>query len=148
MLEKKGLSNEQIVALSNISKGDRLILVNMDDEHAPYPFTRGTVNCIDDNLTIHTNWDNGQCLGLILGVDSFYIIPKEVTQLENYYKTNKGFKKFFNKYCSVNKLYEWLSTFDFHYIGPVLNKIDEDVLEKIIKNDYIWGDFNEIVKVY
>ncbi len=47
----------------------RVVLVKMDDEKAPPIGTEGTVTGVDDIGTIHVNWDNGSCLGVVLGED-------------------------------------------------------------------------------
>ena len=56
--------------------GTRVSLVDMDDEQAPPPGTRGTVMAVDDAGTIHVKWDNGSTLGAIYGVDRVQIISQ------------------------------------------------------------------------
>ena len=57
------------------------MLNSMDDPHHPVPTgTLGTVETVDDIGTIHMKWDNGQCLGLIVGEDSFYVIESVQNQ--------------------------------------------------------------------
>lgn len=56
--------------------GPRVSLVDMDDEQAPPPGTRGTVMAVDDAGTIHVKWDNGSTLGAIYGVDRVQIISQ------------------------------------------------------------------------
>ena len=50
-------------------KGTRVVLVKMEDKYAPPIGTEGTVQLVDDEGTIHINWDNGSCLGVVLGED-------------------------------------------------------------------------------
>ena len=134
------LDKEQIIALSNIKKGDRILLVKMEDDKAPLPFTKGTVQVIDDNITIHTKWDDGSGLGLIPGLDAFYLIPKELAQLEEEYKSNPRFRIFFNKYMDDRKLNDWFSDLDFKYIGPQLLILD-DLDIRVFANDFLIGEW-------
>ena len=63
--------------------GTRLELVSMEDPFAPVPpGTRGTVVATDSLGTIHTEWDNGQTLGLIPGEDSFRKLTQEELESE------------------------------------------------------------------
>ena len=48
----------------------RVMMVYSADPFAPIEGgTEGTVSSVDDIGTIHVNWDNGRCLGVILGED-------------------------------------------------------------------------------
>lgn len=50
--------------------GSRIMMVYSADSFAPIEGgTEGTVSSVDDIGTIHVNWDNGRCLGVILGED-------------------------------------------------------------------------------
>lgn len=52
--------------------GTRVRLVKMNEEaHPVAPGTYGSITMIDDIGTLHMNWDNGSCLGLVVGVDEF-----------------------------------------------------------------------------
>ena len=135
----KYLNKEQIIALSNIKKGDRVILVKMEDEKAPLPFTKGTVTVIDDNITIHTKWDDGSGLGLIPGLDAFYVIPQELAKVEEEYKNNPHFRAFFNKYVTDKKIDNWFKNLNFQYIGPELLMLD-DIDIKFFTNDFLIGE--------
>ncbi len=54
------------------SRGTRVLLIHMGDDPRPIPpMTRGTVDYVDDMGTLHCHFDNGRCLGLIVGVDDF-----------------------------------------------------------------------------
>lgn len=57
--------------------GTRVELVEMDDQQAPPPGTRGTVEDVDDAGDLLMRWDTGSGLKLIVGVDSFRrVCPK------------------------------------------------------------------------
>lgn len=73
-MNRQMLIAEQI--RSQYPEGTRIKLTKMDDPWAPVePGTCGTVRFVDDIGTIHMNWDNGRTLGLIVGEDSFELIP-------------------------------------------------------------------------
>ena len=58
--------------------GTRIELYSMGDDPRPIESgTRGTVRVVDDMGTVHCNFDNGRCLGLIPGEDSFGIVREE-----------------------------------------------------------------------
>jgi len=59
-------------------EGTRLMLLHMDDAHAPVPEgTKGTVKHVDDLGQIHMEWDNGRTLAIVPGVDSFRTLTEE-----------------------------------------------------------------------
>ena len=59
--------------------GTRIVLCSMNDPYAPVESgTRGTVRYVDDAGQIGVAWDNGRCLSLIPGEDSF----RKLTQQE------------------------------------------------------------------
>lgn len=48
--------------------GSRVMMIYSTDPLAPIDDgTEGVVSSVDDIGTIHINWDNGSCLGVILG---------------------------------------------------------------------------------
>ena len=56
-------------------EGKRVKLVRCTDEYTKLaPGSLGTVAFVDDAGTVHVNWDDGSCLGLIPGVDSYVVI--------------------------------------------------------------------------
>lgn len=66
----RSLRKETIEHLrKSFPRGCRVELVRMDDPQAPPIGTLGTVIGVDDLGTIHVNWDNGNCLGVVFGAD-------------------------------------------------------------------------------
>ncbi len=58
-------------------KGSRVALVYMNDPYAPPVGTYGTVIGVDDLGTIHVDWDNLGCLGVVYGEDECVKLPSD-----------------------------------------------------------------------
>lgn len=107
--------------------GSRIKLREMKDPHHPVPSgSIGTLTAIDDIGTFHVKWDNGQGLGLVIGEDSFSVLPPELKTLKLYMPL-------------VGRMYEYdewgdLDTEDVELDGRVLRPYEGAILKALINN--------------
>ena len=69
-------------------KHTKVQLVHMRDEYAPPKGTIGYVTGVDDMGTIHVNWQNGSSLGLVEGVDIFYVLSRPYEAMAHIHSLN------------------------------------------------------------
>lgn len=72
-----GMSKTRLIYLrSQYAPGTRVELVEMNDQQAPPPRTKGMVMFVDDIGTIHVQWDTGSSLGVVYEKDKCRVIEK------------------------------------------------------------------------
>lgn len=75
-------TREQVERIRNqYPAGTRIRLNFMDDPYAPIPpGTEGVVQAVDGAGQLVMKWDNGRSLSLIVGEDSFSVLPPQEEQ--------------------------------------------------------------------
>ena len=108
-------------------KGSRIKLREMQDPYAPVPpGTMGTLDHIDDMDTFHMKWDNGRTLGLVIGEDSFSVLPPEPTSMKLYMPLTAD-AYYYNEYGDMEDE-------SYPLDGSELRAYEGAILKALIKN--------------
>ena len=78
MFSKKNCYGDEKIVKIKVKKGDRIELLEMEDSFSRLKKgDKGTVFKIeDDQELIWINWDNGEKLALLIGIDKYKVIKK------------------------------------------------------------------------
>ena len=127
--------------------GSRIKLRELKEPYAPVPpGTMGTLDHIDDVGTFHMKWDNGRTLGLIIGEDSFSVLPPEPTTMKLYMPlTADAF--YYNEYGDMeNESYPLDGRELLSHQGDILAALGKNRKPEEVKRGIMhWYDGNDSV---
>ena len=110
-------------------KGSRVQLREMgaDDANPVAQGSMGTLEQIDENGTFHVRWDDGRRVGVVIGKDSFTMLPPEPTTLKLYMPLTADLIEF-NEYGDLDdELYSQLD-------GRALVGFEDEILTALERN--------------
>lgn len=109
-------------------KGSRIKLREMKDPYAPVPpGTMGTLEHIDDIGTFHVKWDNGSGLGVVIGEDSFTVLPPEPILLKFFMPLTADFYEP-DEYGNLSEESTLLNGHDLQeFEGPILKALRDNL---------------------
>lgn len=76
-------SNEQLIKIAQVERelypeGCCVVYIGSDKNHMFLkPGIKGFVRCVDDEANVYVDWENGERVALIYGMDHWKRIPKE-----------------------------------------------------------------------
>ena len=110
-------------------KGSRIRLREMgaDDPNPIRPGSMGTLEHIDDIGTFHVKWDDGRRLGVVVGQDSFSVLPPEAHTMKLYMPLTADLTEYNDWGDLDDNLYSSLD-------GQALTSYEDDILAALEKN--------------